>query len=95
MPFRHYKYTYDWFRRPTPLEHFIEDFENQTGYWRYDARRGLPPVGRRKRLAGEKRFHENYPLHIRLFTSTYSDEHNFRALLSYIFQEVTADIYKT
>jgi hypothetical protein len=90
----HYAYTYDRFRKPTPLEHFIEDFEHQTSY------ADTSHVEDYRQSAIEKdgwqrRFHEIYPLTYPFIHFHVFDEHNSKALLSYIFQDVTADIYKT
>lgn len=90
----HYKYTYDRFRKPTPLEHFIEDFENKTGYddtTHVEDYRQSAVV----KDGWQKRFHETYPLEYPFIHFHVFDEHNCKALLSYIFQDVTADIYKT
>jgi len=90
----HYEYTYDRFRKPTRLEHFIEDFENQAGY------NDTTHVEDYRQSAIEKdgwqrRFHETYPLEYPFIHFHVFDEHNSKALLSYIFQDVTVDIYKT
>lgn len=90
----HYKYTYDRFREPTPLEHLIEDFENRTGYG------DTTHVEDYRQSAVEKdgwqrQFHEKYPLTYPYIHFHVFDEHNSKALLAYIFQDVTADIYKT
>jgi len=90
----HYKYTYDRFRKPTQLEHFVEDFENQTDYG------DRTHVEDYRQSAIEKdgwqrRFHETYPLEYPFIHFHVFDEHNSRELLSYVFQDVTADIYKT
>jgi hypothetical protein len=90
----HYQYTYDRFRKPTTLEHFIEDFENQTGY------ADTTHVEDYRQSAIEKhgwqrRFHETYPLEYPFIHFHVFDEHNTKALLSYVFQAVTVDIYKT
>lgn len=90
----HYEYTYDRFRKPTPLEHLIEDFENRTGF------SDTTHVEDYRQSAIEKdgwqrKFHETYPLEYPFIHFHVFDEHNTKALFSYVFQEVTADIYKT
>jgi len=90
----HYKYTYDRFRLPTPMEHFIEDFEKHTGY------DDTTHVEDYRQSAVEKdgwqrQFHEKYPLTYPFIHFHVFDELNTQALLSYIFQDVTADIFKT
>ena len=90
----HYKYTYDRFREPTPLEHFIEDFENKTGYGdktHVEDYRQSAVI----KDGWQKRFHETYPLEYPFIHFHVFDEHNSKALLSYVFQDVTTDIYKT
>lgn len=90
----HYAYTYDRYRKPTPLEHFVEDFENRTGYT------DTTHVEDYRQSAIEKdgwqrRFHETYPLEYPFIHFHVFDEHNTKALLSYVFQDVAADVYKT
>jgi hypothetical protein len=90
----HYKYTYDRFRVPTPLDHFIENFEKQTGTsdtihtedYRHSA---VIKDG------WQKRFHEKYPLEYPFIHFHVFDEHNTRALLEYVFRDVVTDVYKT
>ncbi|MBU0620425.1 MAG: class I SAM-dependent methyltransferase [Gammaproteobacteria bacterium] len=90
----HYAYTYDRFREPTPLEHLIEDFEKQTGYGdtthTEDYRQSAVVKD-----GWQRKFHENYPLEYPFIHFHVFDEHNTKALLSYVFQEVTSDICKT
>lgn len=90
----HYKYTYDRFRKPTALEHFIEDFEKKT-----DAS-DRTHVEDYRQSAVEKdgwqrKFHELYPLEYPFIHFHVFDEHNTRALLEFMFEDVVTDVYKT
>ncbi|MFQ5735694.1 MAG: hypothetical protein ACE5GY_02400 [Thermodesulfobacteriota bacterium] len=93
----HYAYTYDRFRAPTPVEHLIEDFENQVSI--VDAADMLHVEDYRQSAiekdGWQKCFHEKYPLEYPLIHFHVYDENNSRALLEYVFQNVVSDIYKT
>ncbi|CAG1065693.1 hypothetical protein BAC1_01280 [uncultured bacterium] len=90
----HYKYTYDRFRKPTELEHFIEDFEKKT-----DAADTTHVEDYRQSAVvkdgWQKGFHEKYPIEYPFMHFHVFDEHNTRALLEYVFQDVVNDVYKT
>jgi hypothetical protein len=90
----HYKYTYDCFREPTHLEHFISDFSkkiNQTdGSHRDDYMQSVIV-----KHGWQKSFHEKYPvaypyMHFHVF-----NEHNTQALFSYMFEDVSTELLKT
>lgn len=90
----HYRYTYDRFRTPTTLEHFIEDFEKKTGA----ADRTHVEDYRLSAVVKDgwqKGFHEKYPLEYPFIHFHVFDEHNTRALLEYVFQDVVNDVCKT
>lgn len=89
-----YRYTYDRFRTPTTLEHMIEDFENHA-----DAS-DMSHVEDYRQSAIEKdgwqrRFHEEYPMEYPFIHFHVFDEHNTKALLEYVFEDVVVDVYKT
>jgi hypothetical protein len=90
----HGAHTYDRFRKPTPVAHLIADFENNTG--------PADPthVDDYRQSAVEKDgwqrdFHETHPLTYPFIHFHVFDEHNTRALLEFVFQEVVTDIIKT
>ncbi|EOQ88119.1 hypothetical protein LEP1GSC202_3346 [Leptospira yanagawae serovar Saopaulo str. Sao Paulo = ATCC 700523] len=90
----HYKYTYDCFRIPHTLEHFIEDFENDTGF-DDDTHTQDYIQSAIEKHGWQKTFHEKYPvtypfLHFHVF-----DELNVRKLFEYMFEEVVVDVIKT
>lgn len=90
----HYKYTYDRFRKPTPLDHFIKDFEKKAD------RTDLSHVEDYRQSAIEKdgwqrAFHERYPLEYPFIHFHVFDEENTKALLEYVFEDVVNDVYKT
>ncbi len=90
----HYRYTYDRFRTPTALEHFIEDFEKKT-----DATDTTHVEDYRQSAivkdGWQKGFHEKYPLEYPFIHFHVFDEHNTKALLEYVFEDVVNDVYKT
>lgn len=90
----HYRYTYDRFRKPTALEHFIEDFEKKV-----DAADSTHVEDYRQSAVEkdgwQREFHEKYPLEYPFIHFHVFDEINTRALLEYIFQDVVNDVYKT
>lgn len=89
----HYKYTYDVYRTPTPLEHLIEDFEKKTDitdktHHEEYIRSAIEQHG------WMKKFHQTYPIappyiHFHVF-----DEHNTRSLMELMFQDVVSDVLK-
>jgi methyltransferase family protein len=90
----HYKYTYDRFRKPTPLDHFIEDFES-----RVDAT-DMSHVEDYRQSAVEKdgwqrRFHDKYPLEYPFIHFHVFDESSTKALMEFMFEDVVNDVYKT
>ena len=90
----HYKHTYDRFRKPTALEHFIDDFEKKT------AMKDSTHVEDYRQSAvvkdgWQRKFHEKYPLEYPFIHFHVFDEHNTKALFEYVFQDVVNDIYKT
>lgn len=90
----HCRYTYDRFREPTALSHFIDDFEK-----RIDAS-DRTHVEDYRQSAVEKdgwqrKFHEKYPIEYPFMHFHVFDERNTKALFEFVFEDVVNDIYKT
>lgn len=89
----HYKYTYDAYRQPTPLAHFLEDFEQMTDS--SDTTHHADYIRSAIELHGWMReFHRKYPvgppyIHFHVF-----DEENTRALMELMFKDVVCDVLK-
>jgi len=89
----HYKYTYDRFRMPTPVEHLIEDFENFTGeddttHVEDYAQSAIEKDG------WQREFHKRYPLRYPFIHFHVFDEYNTAQLMQFMFQEVVNDVLK-
>ncbi len=90
----HYRYTYDRFREPTTLEHFITDFEKRS-----DAS-DMSHAEDYRQSAVEKdgwqrKFHDRYPLEYPYIHFHVFDEINTKALLEFMFEDVVNDVFKT
>lgn len=90
----HYKYTYDRFRTPTALEHFIEDFEKKAGA-QDQAHVEDYRLSAVVKDGWQREFHQKYPLEYPFIHFHVFDEHNTKALLEFVFQDVVNDVYKT
>jgi SAM-dependent methyltransferase len=90
----HYKYTYDMYRKPTAFDHFIEDFENRTGL---DDRTHVEDYIQSAIIkhGWQRKFHAEYPVKYPFMHHHVYDEDIVYKLASYMFEEVTNDIYKT
>jgi hypothetical protein len=89
----HYKYTFDRFRLPTPLSHFIEDFDKMTGL--DDTTHVADYVQSAIEKDGwQKKRHQVYPISYPYIHHHVFDEHVTRAVCEYMFEEVTNDILK-
>jgi hypothetical protein len=89
----HYKYTYDCFRKPTKLKHFIEDFEKMTD--KTDKSHNADYVQSAiVRHGWQKSFHEKYPVAYPFMHFHVFDEENVMALFELMFEDVTNDIIK-
>lgn len=85
----HYKYTFDKFRKPTPCNHFIQDYVNAIGENENDQH-----AQDHYDSANKSGFAQEFPrypgIHCHVF-----DEYNTRELIEFMFEEVTVDIIKT
>lgn len=88
-----YRYTFDEFRKPTPVDHMIEDFEKKI--WFSDTTHNADYTQSAIEKNGwQKAFHEKYPvaypyMHFHVF-----DENNVRELAEFMFEEVIVDLLK-
>jgi hypothetical protein len=88
-----YRYTFDQYRKPTTLEHFIEDFERKT--W-FDDKTHTDDyiMSAIEKHGWQKSFHEKYPVTYPYMHFHVYGEDNVRQLAEYMFEEVTVDIIK-
>lgn len=85
------KYTFDCYRQPTELGHFIEDFENMVDMDDYKEHAEDYFQSAIKSGWEKQRYDIKYPgLHYHVF-----DEMNIKQLLEYMFEDVMVDIIKT
>jgi hypothetical protein len=88
-----YRYTYDRFRSPTKLEHFIQDFVCHQSF--DDKQHNEDYIQSAIEKDGwQKDFHGRYPvaypyMHFHVF-----DEFNTLELFKFIFEEVTVDVIR-
>lgn len=88
-----YRYTFDQFRKPTPIEHIIEDFENIT--WFDDICHNDDYIMSAVEKHGHQRtFHEEYPVSYPYMHFHVFDENNVRKFAEYMFEDVTVDCLK-
>jgi len=87
----HYKYTYDKYRTPTELAHFITDFENMTNA---DDASHIDDYYESAVVKDgwQKSFHQKYPLTYPFIHQHVLDEFNTKELLELMFEEVTSDV---
>lgn len=89
-----YRYTYDCYRQPTDLEHFVSDFVDNTGT--EDETHNEDYIQSAIVKHGwQREFHNKYPvaypyIHFHVF-----DEHNTRELFELMFEEVEVDVIRT
>lgn len=85
-----YRYTFDQYRQPTPVEHIIEDFERMT--WFNDDTHNQDYIQSAIEKHGHQRtFHETYPVSYPFMHFHVFDEKNVQELLEYVFEEVKVD----
>ncbi len=87
----HYKYTYDKYRTPTVLSHFISDFENMTNT---DDTSHVEDYYESAVVKDgwQKDFHDQYPLTYPFIHQHVFDEYNTKELFGYIFEDVKSDV---
>ena len=90
----HYKYIYDMYRKPTPVEHMVQDFEKLTNEADMVHNEDFIQLVIEKD-SNRKEFHEKYPvaypyIHFHVF-----DETNTRELFEFMFEDVESDVLKS
>lgn len=90
----HYKYTFDVYRRPTELDHFVEDFKNSvtmsdTTHYRDYIYSAIIKHGYKRN------YHRVYPIDYPFIHFHVFDENNVRQLFEYVFSKVTVDVLRT
>ena len=89
-----YRYTYDRFRHPTPLEHFFEDFEGRQTF--SDVSHAEDYIQSAIVKDGwQKKFHEEFPITYPYMHFHVFDEHNTKELFEKIFEDVTCDVLRS
>ena len=85
-----YRYTFDEFRKPTTLEHMIDDFERMT--W-FDDQTHVEDysISAIEKNGHQREFHKSYPVSYPFMHMHVFDEANVRELFEYMFEEVTVD----
>src|SRR3989339_1184594 len=90
----YYKFTFDVYRQPTPVEHLLQDFVNKTGFNDKTHNEDYHQSAVVKH-GFMKIYHNSHPIaypsmHFHVF-----DEKNINELFSIMFEEVANDILKT
>jgi hypothetical protein len=89
-----FKYTYDRFREPTTIDHFIADFESHTGF--SDRSHDYDYIQSAIEKDGwQREFHKKYPVNYPFMHYHVFDEINTKKLFLYIFENVCCDVLKT
>ena len=89
----HYAYTFDRYRKPSSLEHLIDDFERNTEKQddtHLDDYRQSAII----KDGYQRQFHEKYPLIYPFIHQHVFDENNTKELFEFMFEEVVVDIIK-
>lgn len=90
----HYKYTYDMYRKPTSVKHFIEDFENKTDI--NDTTHTEDYIDSAITKHGwQKKFHKTHPVAYPYMHHHVYDELNTKELIEFMFEEEVNDIYSS
>ena len=90
----HHKYTYDVYREPTPLEHFVHDFESFTNQRDITHNEDYAQSAIEKH-GWQRNFHKKYPLAYPYIHFHVFDEDNTRELFSFMFEDVENDVLRT
>jgi hypothetical protein len=90
----HYKYTFDVYRKPTTLAHFIKDFnematEEDTSHYKDYAYSAIIKHG------FKREYHKTYPISYPFIHFHVFDETTIRDLFEYVFTDVTVDVLRT
>jgi len=89
-----HEYTFDRFREPTQLEHFIDDFESHTSFT--DRSHDQDYIQSAIEKDGwQREFHKKYPVNYPFMHYHVFNKVNTEALFSYIFEDVCCDLLRT
>lgn len=89
-----YRYTFDQYRKPTKLQHLIDDFEQML--WFDDTTHNQDYVMSAVEKHGhQKPFHEKYPVSYPFIHFHVFDEYNTAELMRFMFSDVTVDVIKS
>jgi len=89
----HHKYTYDMYRKTTPVEHIIQDFETFTNQKDVTHTEDYAQSAIEKH-GWQREFHKKYPLTYPYIHFHVFDEVNTRDLFEYVFEDVENDVYR-
>lgn len=89
-----YQFTFDMYRQPTELKHFVDDFEKlinrqDTQHTEDYAQSAIEKHG------WQKKFHQEYPLTYPFIHFHVFDEKCTKELFTYIFEDVVTDVIRT
>jgi hypothetical protein len=85
-----YRYTFDQYRKPTPISHIIEDFEKMI-WFEDDSHNEDYIMSAIEKHGHQRSFHEKYPVSYPFMHFHVFDENNVKELLQFMFEEVTVD----
>jgi hypothetical protein len=89
-----YNYTFDSFRKPTHVDHIIDDFVRMT--WFDDKTYDEDYIQSAIVKSGwQKKFHDKYPVAYPFMHYHVFDEHNVRQMAEFMFEDVTVDVIRT
>lgn len=88
-----YRYTYDRFRVPTSIKHFIEDFENHKTFTD-ETHINDYIQSAIERDGWQRDFHDKYPIKYPYMHFHVFDEVNTKELFQLMFEEVTVDVLR-
>lgn len=88
-----YRYTYDRFRSPTLIDHFMSDFETHQTFSDRSHEQDYIQSAIEKD-GWQKEFHQKFPVSYPFMHFHVFDETNTKALFATIFEEVTCDVIK-
>lgn len=89
-----FRYTFDKFRKPTPIEHIIEDFENKI-WFEDESHNEDYKMSAIEKHGYQRSFHEKYPVSYPYMHFHVFDENNVRQLAEYMFEDITVDCIRT
>lgn len=88
-----YRYTYDRFRLPTSIEHFIDDFETHKTFTD-ETHTNDYIQSAIERDGWQRNFHDKYPVKYPYMHFHVFDESNTKELFQLMFEDVTVDVLR-